>query len=160
VGVGVALFFFVTALTGLLLGWKKDSAMLQPLTIEGSSSDLSTWKGFQDVSLAAMRAMDSIGNFNNPIDRLDVRPDKGVIKVLFKNGYWEVQVDGTSGKILSVAKRHSDWIEHLHDGSIMGDLFKLVYTNVLGIGLLTLAFTGIYMWYAPRIVRRSKDDRK
>jgi hypothetical protein len=37
--------------------------------------------------------MDSIGQGDNSIDRLDLRPDKGIIKVLFTKGYWELQVD-------------------------------------------------------------------
>jgi hypothetical protein len=104
--------------------------------------------------------MDSAGILNNPVERFDVRPDKGIIKVLFKKGYWEAQVDGTSGKVLSLAQRHSDWIEHIHDGSIISDPFKLMYTNILGIGLLLLALSGLYMWYAPKVIRRSKDHRK
>jgi hypothetical protein len=87
---------------------------------------------------------------------MDVRPDKGIIKVLFKNGYWEVQVDGQTGKVLSVAQRHSDWIEHIHDGSIVNDVFKLAYTNILGIGLFVLAASGLWLWYGPKVIRRSK----
>jgi uncharacterized iron-regulated membrane protein len=92
----------------------------------------------------------------NEIDRMDVRPGDGIIKVLFKAGYWEAQVDGKTGKVLSVAQRHSDWIEHLHDGSIVNDFFKLGYVNVLGLGLMLLAITGVWLWHGPKVIRRSK----
>jgi hypothetical protein len=71
-----------------------------------------------------------------------------------------VQVDGTTGKILSVQKRHSDWIEHLHDGSLIGDGFKLLYTNFLGLSLIILALSGLFMWYIPKIIRKSKHHKK
>jgi hypothetical protein len=90
------------------------------------------------------------------IDRMDVRPDKGMIKVLFKEGYWEVQIDGANGKVLSVAQRHADWIEHIHDGSIISEGFKLIYTNYIGLGLLLLSITGFWLWYGPRKIRKAK----
>jgi uncharacterized iron-regulated membrane protein len=90
---------------------------------------------------------------------MDVRPSKGIAKVLFENGYWEVQIDGTSGKILSISRRHSDWIEHLHDGSIISDWFKLVSMNYLGLGALFLIGTGIWLWYGPKKVRQIKHQR-
>jgi uncharacterized iron-regulated membrane protein len=155
-GVSLSLFILVTATTGILLGWKKNFHTLQPTTFTGLSSDVAQWKSLEIISLAAVRGMDSIGNTGNAIDRMDVRPDKGIVKILFQKGYWEVQVDGTSAKVLSVAQRHSDWIEHLHDGSLISDFFKLVYTNILGIGLLTLAVSGVWLWYGPKVIRKSK----
>lgn len=155
-GVGLAVFMLITALTGVLLGWKKNSGTLQPPTMKGASQDFEQWKSFGEVAAAALHGMDSIGEDNNAIDRMDVRPDKGIVKVLFTNGYWEVQVDGATGKVLSLAQRHSDWIEHIHDGSIFSDLFKLIYTNMLGTGLFILALSGLWLWYGPKVIRRSK----
>ncbi|MFT6321644.1 MAG: putative iron-regulated membrane protein, partial [Granulosicoccus sp.] len=84
------------------------------------------------------------------------RPSKGIVKVLFEAGNWEVQVDGKSGEVKSVEKRYSDWIESLHDGSIISDGFKLFTMNFLGIGLLFLIGTGVWLWYGPRRVRMKK----
>lgn len=156
VGVALVLFFLVTASTGILLGWKKNVATLQPKTFQGESVKLSGWKSFEEVAEVSIIALDSI--LENPtIDRMDVRPDKGIVKVLFTEGYWEAQVDGTSGKVLSVAKRHSDWIEHLHDGSLISEGFKLLYTNILGIGMITLALSGLWLWYGPKVIRGAKE---
>lgn len=91
---------------------------------------------------------------NNPIDRMDYRPSKGIVKVLFENNWWEVQVDCTTGEVLSAAKRHSDWIEEIHDGSIISDLFKLISMNILGIGLTLMVLTGFWLWYGPKLVKR------
>lgn len=155
IGIALAIFFLTIAITGVLLGWKKNVELLQPKTYKGISTDVSGWRSFEEISSTAIVAMDTV--LQNPIiDRMDVRFDKGIVKVLFTEGYWEAQLDCTSGEVLSVAQRHSDWIEHLHDGSLISDAFKLVYTNILGIGLFTLALSGLWLWYGPKVIRGSK----
>jgi len=156
IGISVASFMLITSITGVMLGWKKNVELLQPATLKGESTDVSKWVSFETVSHSALRAIDSVTNEENSIDRLDVRYDKGIIKVLFTKGYWEVQVDATTGKALSVAQRHADWIEHIHDGSIISEFFKVVYTNYIGWGLLLLAITGFWLWYGPRAIRKAK----
>jgi uncharacterized iron-regulated membrane protein len=156
IGISVALFMLITSITGVMLGWKKNVELLQPATLKGKSTDVSKWVSFEVVSESALRAIDSVTHEENLIDRLDVRYDKGIIKVLFTKGYWEVQIDATTGKALSVAQRHADWIEHVHDGSIISEFFKLIYTNYIGWGLLILAISGFWLWYGPRAIRKAK----
>ena len=130
--------------------------LLQPPEQKGSHSDLAEWVSIETIVYSANSAIDSVVGRSIAVDKLDVRPAKGIIKVLFKEGYWEVQVDGATGKSLSVLQRHSDWIEHIHDGSIVSDIFKLAYTNLIGWGLLTLAISGFWLWYGPKMVRKIK----
>lgn len=158
IGISVALFMLVTSITGVMLGWKKNVELLQPATLKGGTLDVTKWVSFEKISQSALRAIDSVTNEENSIDRLDVRFDKGIIKVLFTNGYWEAQVDAATGKTLSVAQRHADWIEHIHDGSIINDFFKLVYTNYMGFGLLFLSITGFWLWYGPKVIRKAKNS--
>ena len=157
-GLGLSVFLLISAVTGLLLGWKKNVDLIQPPTQKGVSKDLSTWMPVADLAVIAESAFRERvpGQENNGIDRMDVRPGKGIVKVLFDNGWWEVQVDGTSGEVLSVARRHSDWIEALHDGSIVTDWFKLGMMNILGLGLVIMIVTGLWLWYGPKVVRRVK----
>jgi uncharacterized iron-regulated membrane protein len=158
IGISVALFMLITSITGVMLGWKKNVELLQPATLKGGTLDVTKWVSFERVSQSALRAIDSVTNEENSIDRLDVRFDKGIIKVLFTKGYWEVQVDASTGKAMSVAKRHADWIEHIHDGSIINDFFKLIYTNYLGWGLMFLSITGFWLWYGPKVIRKAKNQ--
>lgn len=155
-GTGLGLFMLITASTGILLGWKKNVDLLQPSEQKGTSTNLESWVSIEAISKSASLAIDSVVGHSIDVDKLDVRPSKGIIKVLFKEGYWEVQVDGATGKSLSVKQRHSDWIEHIHDGSIIGDVFKITYTNLLGWGLLTLAISGFWLWYGPKVIRKIK----
>ena len=157
-GVGLALFLLISAGTGLLLGWKKDADWIQPPTRKGPTKALAAWLPLEQLASAAEAGLYAAqpAEAGNVVDRLDVRPGKGIVKVLFAENNWEVQVDGGTGAVLSVAKRHSDWIESLHDGSIVSDGFKLVSMNVLGIGLVLMIATGIWLWYGPKVVRRLK----
>ena len=150
----------ISATTGILLGWKKDVDLLQPPEQKGTTAGLKDWVSIDHIVTSAIHALDSVVGEPNELDKLDVRPSKGIIKVLFKKGYWEVQVDGATGRALSVKRRHSDWIEHVHDGSIIGDLFKLTYTNIIGWSLLILSISGTWLWIGPRAVKSAKRKRQ
>ena len=157
-GISLAVFLLISAATGILLSLKKEFDVLQPPTGKGLSKDLDTWKPLSELAQIASDAFLSAHpeEVDNKIDRMDVRPSKGVVKVLFEKGWWEVQVDGTSGEVLSICKRHSDWIEALHDGSIVAEWFKLLSMNYIGWGLLIMIFTGLWLWYGPKQIRSIK----
>ncbi len=137
---------------------KKDVAIIQPPTQKGVSKDLTTWMPIAELSTLAEKALHEAhpDQQNNTIKRLDVRPSKGIAKAIFEEGNWEVQIDGTDGSIKSIAKRYSDWIESLHDGSIVNDVFKLISMNILGIGLFFMIMTGLWLWYGPKRYRALK----
>ena len=86
------------------------------------------------------------------IDRLDVRPKDGVIKVTSKNRY-EVQLDFHTGEVVQVAYRRSDLIESIHDGSFFSDTAKLYVFLPVAIVVLSLWVTGVYLWVLPRAIR-------
>ena len=161
-GLTLAILVFISATTGIFLALKKEFDLLQPPTQKGISKNLEDWKPIHELAQIAQGAF--YKKFpeqrNNAIDRMDLRPSKGVVKVLFEKGWWEVQVDGVSGEVKSIARRHSDWIEALHDGSIISNGFKLVSMNVLGMGLLFMLMTGLWLWYGPKRYRKAKKKIK
>jgi uncharacterized iron-regulated membrane protein len=156
IGLILAIFLFLSALTGFFLGWKKNVDLLQPPTQKGASTQMSDWKPAAELAEIATHHLYTSypAQIDNPIDRMDYRPSKGIVKVLFEKNWWEVQVDCTTGEVLSAAKRHADWIEKIHDGSIVSDLFKLISMNFLGIGLTVMVLTGFWLWYGPKLVKR------
>ncbi|WP_375769445.1 PepSY domain-containing protein [Archangium gephyra] len=156
VGVPLTLLILLSSLTGLLLGWKKYVAVLQPPVQRGVSLEARDWQPLHAVSSAAEAGLrEHLGASPGPIDRLDVRPSKGVAKVLFREGFWEVQVDLTTARVLSVDRRASDFIETLHDGSILGEASRATMSTVLGLGLLLLSLSGLWLWWGPKLARRS-----
>ena len=158
IGLTLALLLMISAVTGVLLALKKEVEIIQPPTQRGVSENLAEWKSLDEIRAIAEKALHETypEQKENSVDRMDARPSKGIVKVLFEAGNWEVQVDGKSGEVKSVEKRYSDWIESLHDGSIISDGFKLFSMNFLGIGLLFLIGTGVWLWYGPRRVRMKK----
>lgn len=157
IGISIAILVLLSSFTGILLAWKKNVGVLQPPTQNSTLNATSEWLTIGDLSARAEKALLAHTQLSAvSIDRMDVRPDKGIVKVNFEQGYWEVQLDGHSGAILSIARRHSDWIEQVHDGSIISELFKLLSMHVLGIGLLVLTASGLWLWFGPRKIRKMK----
>ncbi len=160
-------FFLLIAVTGLLLGIKKQTGLLAP-TQKGVSSDLSTWLPIDSLQKIAVRILkDSVAAGLSPeMDRIDIRPGKGIVKFVFKNHYRGLQLDGTTGQLLLIEKRKSDFIENIHDGSILDKLFgtsgeqvKVSYTLIMGLSLFMLVVTGFWLWYGPRRLRKSRKHR-
>jgi len=87
------------------------------------------------------------------VDRLDVRPDKGIVKVRAQNN-WEIQLDTQTGEVLQVAFRRSDIIESIHDGSWFHDGAKLWIFLPSAMVVLVLWVTGMYLYFLPRMQKR------
>lgn len=157
-GISLFLFFFIMAVTGILLGWKKNSAeVLMPATYNGSSSEMANWLPLDSLSHLASAALLRETGVVSGLDRIDVRPGKGSLKFLFEDRQLEVQLDGATGEALSVGRRHADWIEQVHDGSIIDDwlsiphgIFKVFYNSLMGVALVVFTVTGFWLWYGPK----------
>ncbi|MEL7160222.1 MAG: PepSY-associated TM helix domain-containing protein [Bacteroidota bacterium] len=161
-GITLFVFFFVMAVTGILLGWKKHSGgALLPTTQRGTTPEVSTWLPLDTLSLLATQGLYQATGELLEIDRIDVRPGKGILKFRFAGRQREVQVDGATGEVLSTGRRHSDWIEQVHDGSIVDDalgiphgIFKVFYNSIMGVALVIFTVTGFWLWYGPKRMRR------
>ena len=159
------LLMFLIGVTGFFLGWKKQTSLL-PRTQKGSNMEMQSWLSLAELtSIAQHFAADSLHK-STAIDRIDVRPQKGVAKVIFENHFNELQIDLATGEIVSSRLKTSDIIEKLHDGSIVDyfiridqDPFKLAYTTSASIGLILLSVSGFWMWYNPKRIRKLKKDR-
>jgi uncharacterized iron-regulated membrane protein len=156
----LAVVFITVAVTGLLLGWKKNSnGYIHPDSYRGSTTDLRYWLPLDSLKTIALQVLhDSINpNLKTDLDRIDVRPDKGMVKFVFSHHYNGIQLDGATGRVLHLERRRSDLIEDIHDGSALdkllgfqGEQFKLVYTSVSGVSLLVFTITGLWIWLHSR----------
>ncbi|ALI98718.1 PepSY-associated TM helix domain-containing protein [Rufibacter tibetensis] len=159
-------FFFVISITGLLLGWKKHTGgVILAKTYTGTSTNLKDWLPVDSLTTNAFQAIkDSLGqNVSLTLDRIDMRPDKGTVKFLFVEKYLGVQLDASTGKLLHLETRRADFIENLHDGTILDKLFgvdsgvlKVMYSTIMGVALLIFTVTGFWLWYGPKRMKQEK----
>jgi len=147
---------FVVVVSGLLLQVKKQVPWVQPPTQKGLPGDPAI--NFEKILSAAMAIADSGVSGWSDIERLDVQPGKGIVKVQCKNR-WELQLDLQTGNVLSSTFRRSDLIESLHDGTFFSDPVKLLVFLPNGLVLLGLWATGIWLWWLPIRSRLRKAKR-
>lgn len=157
----VALPFLVILLTGILLLVKKEFKWIQPGTEKGVANELQI--SFEEILAASATVPEAEIRTWDDVDRLDVRPGKGVVKVR-SNNRWEIQIatNLTEGKprILQVAYRRSDLIESLHDGSFFHDKVKLYIFLPSALILVVLWVTGIYLFFLPYLAKKKKRKKK
>ncbi len=163
-GVFLFVFFAIVAITGGLLGWKKHSGgLLLARSHTGTSTNLAEWLPLDSLQRNAITFLkDSISpELSTAIDRMEVRQDKGMLKITFKDHYWGLQLDGVSGKLLHIERRNADIIEQLHDASMLDALLhtsdgqiKRMYTTLMSLALLVFVVTGFWLWYGPRKMRK------
>lgn len=140
----------VVFVSGLLLQVKKDFHWIQPQEQRGGGPPEVSFDRILKACIAVPEA--GIRSWAD-VSRLDFRPDKSLLKVLSRGG-WEVQLDASDGRVLQVARRRSDLIESLHDGSWFGTVAKRFVFLPVGIGLAVLWGTGIYLFLLPQFRRR------
>jgi uncharacterized iron-regulated membrane protein len=165
-GVFLFVFFFIIAVTGILLGIKKHSnGFISDKNYQGTSTHFKDWISIDSLHINALQiARDSISpNLSPALERIDIRKDNGMVKFIFVDGFWAIQLDGVTGKLLHIEKRTADFIEQIHDGSILdyffktkNQIFKLLYSSILGFALLLFTLTGFWLWYGPKQLKKIK----
>ena len=139
----VTIPLLIVILTGLLLMMKKNFSWIQPESMRGKGNAPSV--SFEQILKTASAVEQAEIDTWDDINRLDVRPSKGIVKVRAENG-WEIQVDTETGDVLQVAYRRSDLIESLHDGSAFGDHVKNWIFLPSGLVLFVMLLTGVYLF--------------
>ena len=154
-------FFLLISISGFLLGLK-DELGLKPETKSTNSINLSSWISIQSLDSIARTFAGGELKIDPEIDRIDIRPDKGIAKILFKNNFQELQLDLESGEILSVEKRADNFIERLHDGSIIDFYFTesnistITYVSIISLSLVFMIYSGYLLWANPSKIKRNK----
>ena len=148
-----ALPVMIILCSGMLLMLKKQLDWIQPPAKTGSGHIPSiSFNTILEQARSVARA--DISSWGD-IKKVDVRPSKGIMKILAKNGM-EIQIDSKEGTILQVAQRRSDLIESIHDGSFFHEYAKLGLFLPAALVLLMLSITGLYLFILPLVVKRRR----
>jgi hypothetical protein len=154
----VAVPLLVMIVSGLFLQMKKQWTYVQPPEQRGTGK--TPVIGLEAI-LASVQTVPGLSVRGwDDVNRLDVRPGKGAVKVWLNSG-WEVQVDLGTGRVLQTAYRRSDLIESIHDGSFFaGDWTKLGLFLPAGLVMLLLWCSGMWMVWVPFIARRRRKEKR
>ena len=87
-GAVLFIFFFVVAITGVLLGWKKNTnGWLLPATSKGTSTNLAVWKPIATLHTIADSVL--LKRFDNSLatdlDRIDIRKIRVLLSLYMLN---------------------------------------------------------------------------
>ena len=158
IALACALPVLIIVCSGGMLLLKKEIAWIQPPSAKVDTDGVP--KISFETILQAAKSVPQAGIHGwEGIDRLDVRPGKGIIKVRGKNN-WEVQVDHSTGEVLKSAYRRSDIIESIHDGSFFHEHAKLWVFLPSGFLLLLLWITGVYLFIITEIGKRRSREKQ
>jgi uncharacterized iron-regulated membrane protein len=148
--IAIAAPFLLVLVTGCLLQLKKEIAWIQPPTKKGAGKEPSA--SFDAILAAVKTVPEAEVKSWGDVERMDVRPKDGIVKVQCKNRY-EVQVDFQTAKVVQVEYRRSDLIESFHDGSFFHDAFKVYVFLPVAVVVLMLWATGMYLFVLPLWVK-------
>lgn len=155
-GIVILVFMVISAGTGIILSWKKQIDVIQPPTHK-VETNITEWMSASQLAEIADQQMSHLPDIVSAgIDRMDFRPEKGIVKVIYSKGYWEVQLNASTGEVLSIERRLSDFFEKLHDGSIISEGVKLITMNGLGVAILLMTLSGFWLWFGPRRIKKIK----
>lgn len=153
--IAIALPLIIVIGAGILLMLKKEVEWIQPGSQKGIERNDVPAASIQKLFDAA-RSVEHAGfTVWAELARADFKPGKGIVKFVSSSG-WEVQVDTHSAKILQVAKRRSDLIEAIHDGSYFAGWTKMGLFLPAGIVLLVLWITGVYLFVITELTKSRK----
>ncbi len=141
----------LVAITGILLNHKRPLGLMPDVPNQPGGR-------FEDaLSLAqlAQRADVAVGPgiASEGVDRMDVRPADGLIKVRYHDrAVTEATVDINTGAVLHVGARNDVFLEKLHSGEIFGSNWILL-TDVAAVLLVIVLITGYWLWLYPKTSR-------
>ena len=141
--------------TGILLLVKKEFQWIQPPSQKGMSQGAVPTQSFEKLFKRAQMTPEMQVKKWTDLERIEVKPGKGIIKFISIN-CWELQMDTRTGEVLSLAKRRSGIIESIHDGSWFTSWMKLWVFLPVGLLLVGLWLTGIYLFLLPILRKKRK----
>jgi hypothetical protein len=147
-GVSATALLITICITGILLNHKKALGLMPDVPNEPSGP----FPEALPLATLASNASEALGQeiVSAGIDRMDVRPSDGLVKVRFKDRrVTEVTVDINTGEVLHIGERNDDFLEKLHSGQIFGDLWVLV-SDAGAIFLLGIMVSGYWLWLYPK----------
>jgi uncharacterized iron-regulated membrane protein len=149
----------VIAATGILLNHKRGLGLMPDVPHE-PSAPFAVALSLDSLTSIALAATGRAAGTLREIDRMDVRPRDGFVKVRMRDaGSTEVTVDVATGRVLHIGPRGDAFLEKLHSGEIFGDRGVLL-SDAAAVALVITIVTGYWLWLFPKVrrARGATDD--
>lgn len=159
-GIVLALFLLIMSVSGFLLLIKKKAAWIQPPVQKAATGGPAEFITLQQVFAAVLAHGHPDFATIEDMGRVDIRLRDRVFKVISARSDAELQVDAITGAVVSAGVRRSDWLERLHDGSMIGAWFHEWVMPVVAAGLSLLVLSGLWLWVEPMFRRRRNRNRR
>lgn len=147
-GIATTGIVLVVCVTGILLNHKRPLGLM-PDVPNPSPGALAASLPVAELAARAERAVPAEVAAAG-IDRMDLRPGDGFVKVRFDDReVHEVTVDLATGRVLHVGLRNDVFLEKLHSGEIFGGQGVLL-SDLAAVALAVLLISGYWLWLYPR----------
>jgi uncharacterized iron-regulated membrane protein len=147
-GVAATGILLVISITGILLNHKRGLGLMpdvpnQPIGAFSEALPMATLAAHAAAAVPPDVAASGV-------DRMDVRPADGLVKVRFDDRrVIEVTLDINSGKVLNVGERNDVFLEKLHSGEIFGNWWVLL-SDAGAVLLVVVLVSGYWLWLYPK----------
>ena len=150
VGVLVTIALLVIGVTGILLNHKRGLGLM-PDVEHAPNAPLGAALPIAELAAIAMREVPGADTSAVArVDRMDVRPRDGLIKVRLRDSAsTEVTLDLTSGAVLHVGRRGDVFLEKLHSGEVFGSPW-VILSDIAAVGLIITLISGYWIWLFPK----------
>jgi len=144
--------------TGILLNHKRGLGLMPDVPHEPTAPFGAALPLDSLARIALARAGPAAGTAARDVDRMDVRPRDGYVKVRLRDAAsTEVTVDVASGRVLHVGRRGDVFLERLHSGETFGGRGVLL-SDAAAVALTVTLITGYWLWLAPKLRRAREVD--
>jgi uncharacterized iron-regulated membrane protein len=149
-GVLFTALLLVISVTGVLLNHKRGLGLM-PEVDHVPSGAFNTALPLDDLATRAIAAVGLEGSAAELIDRMDVRPRDGLVKVRLRDASsTEVTVDVVNGSILHIGARGDVFLEKVHSGEALGSTRWVLLSTITAVGLVVLLVSGYWLWLIPK----------
>lgn len=159
IGVVFTAALLIISATGILLNHKRALGLMPDVANEpsGAFSSALSLDSLASIGLQAVALPGAPRAALRTVDRMDVRPRSGYVKVRMRDSAsTEVTIDVASGKVLHVGPRGDVFFEKLHSGEIFGGR-GIFLSDAAAIALVATMVTGYWLWLVPKL-RRPRED--
>ena len=159
-GVILTIALLAISITGILLNHKRGLGLMPEVDHSPTAPFAAALPLGQlaDIALRQLPHTSSAPDVGTQVDRMDVRPRDGIVKVRLRDSAsTEVTLDVHTGRVLHVGRRGDVFIEKLHSGEIFGSR-GILLSDLAAIGLVLTLITGYWLWLFPKMSHHRGGD--